>query len=131
MVKTAFRERFLAEEVTFQAVFLIPKEGGDYCGIGHIEVVGKAVAVILNSRFTASITYHDSLCGFQASCGTGTATLEVRLLQQVTTMREAVLHAIFLDLKNSYDALDRSSCLDIMEVYGVSPRSLRLLCRYW
>ena len=27
--------------------------------------------------------------------------------------------------------MDRSMCLDILEVYGVGPRALRLLCRYW
>ena len=66
-----------------------------------MEVVWKAVVVILNRRFAASITYHDSLHGFRAVRGTGTATLEVKLLQQVTAMKEAVLHTIFLDLHKS------------------------------
>ena len=59
----------------------------------------------------------------------GTATLEVKLLQKLTSIREKVLHAIFLDLHKSYNALDRSMCLEILEVYDVGPRSLRLLCR--
>ena len=46
-------------------------------------------------------------------------------------MREAVLHAIFLDLHKAYDALYRSRCLDILEGYGVGPRDLPLLHRYW
>ena len=99
--------------------------------MGLVEVVWKAVAVILNCRFTASITYHDSLDGFRAGRGTGTATLEVKMLQQVTAMREAVLHTIFLHLHKSYNGLDRSRCLDILEGYGVGPRDLRLLHRYW
>ena len=60
----------------------------------------------------------------------GTATLEVKLLQKVTAMREEVLHAIFLDLHKAYNALDRSCCLKILEGYGEGPRALRLLCRY-
>ena len=64
--------------------------------------------VILDHRFTNSITYHNSLHGFRAGRGTGTAILEVKLLQEVTAMREAVLHGIFLDLHNEYNALDRS-----------------------
>ena len=68
----------------------------------------KAVAVILNHRFTDSITYHKSLHGLWAGLSMGTATLEVKLLQQVADLREAVLHAIFLDLHKAYDALDRS-----------------------
>ena len=46
-------------------------------------------------------------------------------------MWEEVLHMIFLDLHKSYEALDRSKCLEILEGYVVVPRSLRLLCRYW
>ena len=46
-------------------------------------------------------------------------------------MRDSVLHAIFLDLHKSHNALDRSSCLGILEGYGVGTRSLRLLQEYW
>ena len=75
-VQTAFREGELAEESTWQAVVLIPKGEKDYRGIGLVEVMWKVVAVILNHRFTSSITYHNALHGFRAGCGTGTATLE-------------------------------------------------------
>ena len=77
---------------------LILKEGGDHRGIGIVEVVWKAVVVIINHCFTNSITYHNSLHGLRAGSGIGTTTLEVKLLQQVVAMREAVLHGIFLDL---------------------------------
>ena len=53
----------LPEEVAWQAVVLIPKGGGKYCGIGLMEVNWKAAAVILNLCFTADITYHDFLHG--------------------------------------------------------------------
>ena len=36
------------KEETWQAVVLIPKGGGKYHGIGLMEVIWKAVAVILN-----------------------------------------------------------------------------------
>ena len=38
---------------------------------------------------------------------------------------------IFLDLTKSYDALDRSRCLEILEGYGVGPNARRLLMTYW
>ena len=60
-----------------------------------------------------------------------TATFEVNLLQQVADLREVVLHEMLLDLHKAYDALDRYSCLDILEGYCVGPRALRLLRRYW
>ena len=89
------------------------------------------LAVILNYRFTASITYHNSLHGFLVVCGTATATLKFKLVYQVAALREAVLCAIFLDLHKAYNALDRYRILYILEGYGVGPRSLRLLRRYW
>ena len=82
-----FRDGVIAEESTWKSVVLILKGGGNHHGIGLLEVVCKAVAVVLNCRFAASITYHDSLHGFREVRGTGTATLEVKLLQQVTSMR--------------------------------------------
>ena len=87
---------------------------GDYRDIGLVEVMWKVVAVILNFRFTSSITLHDVLHGFRAGRGTGTAPLEAKLLQQLAAMREEVLYVIFLDLTKAYDALDRSRCLDIL-----------------
>ena len=68
----------------------------------------KVVAVILNCRFTSSITYHDALHGFRAGRDTGTATLKAKLIQHLAAMREEVLYVIFLDLIKAYDALDRS-----------------------
>ena len=70
-----FGEGRLVEEAMCQAVVLIPKEKRDCCGIGLAEVVWKVVVMILNSRLTASITYHNLIYGFRAGHGTGTATL--------------------------------------------------------
>ena len=56
LVQTSFRDGELAEEATWQAVFLIPKGKKDYRGIDLVEVMWKVVAAILNHRFTASIT---------------------------------------------------------------------------
>ena len=60
LIQTAFRDRVLAEEATWQAVVLIPKGGSNYNGIGIVEMVCKAVVVIINRCFTAYITYRDS-----------------------------------------------------------------------
>ena len=102
----------------------------DYRGIGIIEVIWKLVAAIFNLRFTASITFHDFLHGFRAGRGTGTYTLDAKMLQQLAALREEVLYVIFLDLRKEYDALDRSRCLEILEGYGVGPRARGLLQIY-
>ena len=76
-----------------------------------MEVMWKVMVAILNHRFTYSITYHNFLHVFRAGHGTGTATLEAKLLQQLAALREEVLYVIVLDLHKAYDALDRSRCL--------------------
>ena len=110
---------------------LILKGVGKYCGIGLVEVIWKAVAMILNLCFINAITYHNLLHGFWAGRGMGTATLDIKLLHQVAALREEVLHTIFLGLNKDYDALERSRCLGILEGYGVGPMELRLLRQYW
>ena len=102
----------------------------EYRGIRLMEVMWKVVATILNRRFTASITYHDFLHGFRAGRGTGTATLEAKLFQQLAALKDEVLYVIFLDLHKAYDALYRSRCLEILEGYGIGPRARKLLQTY-
>ena len=46
-------------------------------------------------------------------------------------MTDAFLYEIFLDLHKVYDALERDMCLVIIAAYGVGPRELRLLQKYW
>ena len=99
----------------WQAVVLITKGKKDYRGFGLVEVMWKVVVEILNRRLTNSITYHDFLHGFRAGCGTGTATLEAKLLQHLSALREEFLYVIFLDLHKACDALDRSRYLEILE----------------
>ena len=76
MIHTAFREGELTEEAAWQGVVLFSKGGGDYRGIGIVEMMWKAVTVILNRRFTASIAYHDSLRRSQAGRNMGTSNLK-------------------------------------------------------
>ena len=98
---------------------LIPKGKGGFQGIGLVEVIWKLLTIILHRRLTTGIKLHDVLHGFQEGRGTGTATLEDKLLQQLAAMREEVLYVIFLDLTKAYDALDRSRSLEILKGYGV------------
>ena len=53
------------------------------------------------------------------------------LNQQLAALREEVLYVILMDLHKTYEALDRSSFLEILQGYGVGPRSWQLLRTYW
>ena len=81
LIQTAFQEGEIVEEATWQTVVLLPKERKEYRVIGLVEVMWKVAAAILHRRLTTAITYHDFLHGFRAGHGTGTSTLEAKLLQ--------------------------------------------------
>ena len=131
ITQTAFWEGKLAEEAMWQTVVLIPKGKREFRWIGLVEVTWKVVAVILQLRLTAGIKFHNELHSFREGRGTGTASLEAKLLQQLAAMREEVLYVIFLNLTKAYDALDRSRSLEILKGYGVGDRVRRLLREYW
>ena len=72
-----------------------------------VEVLWKSISGIINLRLSSSVHIYDVLHGFHAGRGTGTATLEAKLLQNIISMRETVIHSIFPDLHKAYNALYR------------------------
>ena len=76
----------------WQTVVLIPNDtSGELRGIRLVEVIWKTVTSLMNRRLMEAITFHDVLHGFWVGRGMGTAASEAKLLQQLTSMREAVL----------------------------------------
>ena len=113
------------------ALTLKLKGGGEYRVIGLVDVVWKMVTVIINHYLIMAIQFHGVLNEFWAGHGTGTASLEAKLLQHLITTREEVLHMIFPDLYKTYYALDMDICLETLEGYGLEQRSHSLLHTYW
>ena len=72
----------LANESTWHTVILITK--GDSGYLRRIDIIGvpwKMATSLLNQHFTAAITYYDALHGFWEGRGTGTSTLDAKMLQ--------------------------------------------------
>ena len=110
---------------------LIPKVGGDFCGIRLVEVMWKTPAMVRNLRLGAAITFHNVLHGFLSGCGMGNASLDAKLIQQLISIREEGLYTIFLGLHKACGALYKDRFLGILEVYILVPQIFRLLHTYW
>ena len=41
------------------------------------------------------------------------------------------MRRVFLNLKNTFDSMDREHCIMILEGYGAGPRMIRLIRGYW
>jgi hypothetical protein len=54
----------------------------------------------------AIVKFHPSLHGGLPKRGTGTATIEAKLVQQLAWMEQEPLYQVFVDLRKAYDHLD-------------------------
>ena len=118
-------------ELAWSFVVILPKPCGGVRGIGLVEILWKIIANIIDARLKSAIEFHDALHGFRSKRGTGTATMEAKLVQQLAALEQTPLYEIFLDLKKAYDCVDRERTLDILEKYGAGEKLIRLLRTYW
>ena len=69
----------IPSQMLLTIVVLLPKGGGDYRGIGLLEVAWKVIEKILDERLK-SIPLHDALHGFRQKRGCGTGIMEAKLV---------------------------------------------------
>jgi hypothetical protein len=82
-------------------------------------------------QWLLAIQFHDCLHDGINKKGTGTATIEVKLVQQLALLDQKPWHQIFLDLHKAYDAMDWEKTLEILSGYSIIPRALRLIKQFW
>ena len=71
------------EEVAWATTVFLSRGRVEYQGIGLVEVVWKVCATVVNFRLKRSVTLNDTLHGFRAGRGKGTAILEGNSAQQL------------------------------------------------
>ena len=79
----------------------------------------KVCVMVVNFRLKRSVTLHNELHEFRAGRGTGTATLEEKLAQQLAGIAHEMLFKVFLDVQKAYGSLDRGLWMDIIQGYGM------------
>ena len=87
-----FRDGRLPTECTWQKVVLITKSNGEFRGIVIVEVLWKSLLGLINWKIVTALKFHDVLNGFWTGRGTGTNSLEAKLLQELMEIREEVLY---------------------------------------
>ena len=87
-IQAESRDRTLYDNITWKiVVFILRLYGGDFWGVGIVDVLCNTITVFLDRRFTSEIGFHDMLRGFRERRGTVTASLEASLLQKLTSTR--------------------------------------------
>jgi hypothetical protein len=91
-------------QMAWMIIVLLPKGGGDYCGIGLLDPIWKVVEKVMVAQLSV-IKLHNCLHGGLPCRGMGMAIMEVKQ-QQLAWVDQEPLYQIYLDLRKAYDALD-------------------------
>ena len=97
----------MPEDMAWSKLVLLPKGNGEFRGIGLLEIVWKLIETIIHVRISTSVTFCEVLHGFRAKRGTGTAIIEVKMIQELAQIEQSTFHWIFLYLKKAYDKVHR------------------------
>jgi hypothetical protein len=125
MMEAIWEQGSVPKQMRWEIIILLPKRGGGYHGIGLLEPFWKVVEKFMVAGL-APIKFHDGLHSRLLGWGMGTAKIEAKLAQSLAWGDQCPLYQIYVDLKKTYNALDREQTLNILAAYGVGPRMLRL-----
>ena len=96
-----------------------------------MEVIWKVFTFIMNNLLHSAITLDDALHGFRKGWGTRTDALAENLAQKIAGICHGPLFQVFLDMREAYDYLYQTTCMEVLKCYGLGPKLRRLLKRFW
>ena len=114
IVQHMWRTGEILQELGWTVLVLIPKWTIDTRGIGLLETLCKMVETLMDTRLRASLHLHDVFHGLQARRGMGTATIELKLAQEISSVDRYPLFLVFLDLRKAYDTVERDHLLQTL-----------------
>ena len=83
------------------------------------------------SKRLSKLEFHDCLRCSIGDRGTCTATTEVELTQQLTYLEQVPLYGVCVDLKKTYDAMDRDRYMGTLKGCRFGPKILKLIKLPW
>ena len=107
LVQVMFRDGMVPVEIVWAKMAITPKWKREYRGIGLVDILWKVCAVVINCWLKSSGVLHKTLHGFKTWRGTGTATLESNMSQQLMELAHEPLFQVILNLRKAYNSLDQ------------------------
>ena len=92
-----------------------------------MEVFWKVMEAIIDTRIKKAVTFHDILHGFFAGRVTGSAIMELKLVQELESVYQYLPVLVFLDLRKAYYNLECGWLLKTLEGYGAGPKTWGVL----
>ena len=85
------------------------------------------VEALIDTCLKSSLQLHDVLHGFRAGRGTGTAVMELNLVQELSSVDNEPVFLVLLYLQKAYDTVYRDRLIKTLEGCGEGPYMCRLL----
>jgi hypothetical protein len=106
-----------------------PTDPGNYRGIFLLEIAGKILASVLNSRIQAlsSGWLSDTQCGFRPRRGAAMQILAIRRLQQALREVDGEAAILFIDFAKAFDSPPRSALWRSLRHIGCPPDLLAVI----
>ena len=113
---------------------ILPKKGdlslpGNYRGIMLLESAYKIIAIILHNRLSPIVETldHEPQCGFRPGRGCVDSIFTVKMAMKKRREHGQETWILFLDLVKAFDRVPRELLWEVLNIFGVPDKLLRLL----
>ncbi len=134
LLQLVWEEEHVPQDWIDSVLVPIPKKGDlsicdNWRGIALLDVVGKAVARILQTRLqqVAEDVLPESQCGFRCQRSCTDMTFAVRQLAEKVIEHRTKAFFVFIDLKKAYDSVPRNGLWEVLLRLGVPAKLVDII----